>query len=102
QVDDRSLRIAGDLAFDARRKREHDGVRKTERHVERGALHLGAVTGAAELEGLRVTLGRTLHHAGDERPHETLHARGIASAEVRGHTDLGSVDLDVYARGHRP
>ena len=58
-----------------------DRVREAEREVERRALHLGAITGAASSSVFVVALGGALHHAGDERANEPLQARAVAAGD---------------------
>src|ERR1700735_2979555 len=65
--DDRPLGVARDLDLDPLRDREVYRVGEAERQVQNRTLHLGAVTRADELEGLRVASGGPLDHPVDER-----------------------------------
>src|SRR5262249_38808133 len=82
-------------------QRESDGVRKSERQIERRAFDFGAITGAAELERARIALGGALHHGGDEGADEALHARRVAPGEARFDRHLAVGDGDVDARRDR-
>ena len=76
-------------------------MREAEREVERLALHLGAVTGADELERLHVAVGGALDHPVDDRAGEALEARAVAAGDGRDDVELGALDLDLHVRRER-
>src|SRR5450432_2010773 len=74
-----ALRIRRDVARDRSRQLHRSRMREAELQGDDFALHLGAVTGADQLERTLVTFGGTLDHAGQERAAETLQASRIAT-----------------------
>src|SRR5579872_4022345 len=98
QDEDRSLRVAGNLAFDPFGKGKRHRVREPEAEVQDLTLELGPVARPDELERLRVALGDADDHPADERPGEPLETRAVAALDRGGDEDGAALDLRGHAR----
>src|SRR6187551_1019682 len=81
------LRRLGHVEGDPRARRDRDRVREAHRELEVGALELGAVADALDLEVLLEPLRDPLDHVRDERAGEAVERAVVAALGGPGHRD---------------